>query len=306
MIKYSVVIPTFNGSERILTPLYSLLRQTIPPEDMEIIIVNDGSTDSTEEVVREFKKNYPDRNIIYTRKNNKGPASARNVGVKYARGSIIFFTDDDCEPPALWMEKMIEIYEKHSDIAGVGGWYTPLFCELKTSCYQQFFHLLCRFDFGWGLDFFEGKTGGYSPLPSINGSNISFYAWVFKSIGEFDTRFRRPNLEDLEFSERVQSQGASLYYLQLHILHHKKMNYKIFIKECITRVREFKVYQKVRNKEYITLPSVWQRFRRFKLVYSKAENRNYGFHYKRRILFLALIWFFLLNFFTRILSLYSH
>jgi len=304
MIKYSVIIPTYNGAKVILYPLNALLRQTIPSSEYEIIIVDDGSADKTAEVIRSFKKNHRDRNIVYIRKENEGPASARNVGIGRAKGSIIFFTDDDCEPMALWMEKILEVYKKHPDVAGVGGWYTPPLYELKTNLYHQLHYLLYRFYFSWELDFFSGKMERAECDPrekrnllAVNTGNMSFFKWVFQKAGGFDARFRFPGMEDLEFSERVSQLGFSLYYTQLHILHYKKMNWKRFIKTCAARAAGSKVYSRIKllNRDCL-MPSARQNYKMFKTACDDLEIRHPGFRYDRRILFLALVWFYLRSF----------
>ncbi len=84
----SVIIPTFNYAEFIPDAIESVLSQTF--EDLEIIVVDDGSTDNTKDVLNK----YSDK-IKYYYQDNKGPASARNLGIKNASGSYICFLDSD-------------------------------------------------------------------------------------------------------------------------------------------------------------------------------------------------------------------
>ena len=77
----SVIIPVFNSEKTLFACLSSLLNQKIR-DDFEVIVVNDASTDSTEEKIMEFKKK-----IVYIKnKENKGPAFSRNLGSKNAKG----------------------------------------------------------------------------------------------------------------------------------------------------------------------------------------------------------------------------
>src|SRR3979490_1155633 len=87
----SIIIPTFNGASRIANCL-DALRQQVAGRDAEILVVNDGSTDNTANVV----DRYPGVRLITQA--NAGPAAARNRGALEARGKIILFTDDDCTP----------------------------------------------------------------------------------------------------------------------------------------------------------------------------------------------------------------
>jgi len=87
-IKISIVIPVYNGGRFIADAVNSVLEQTY--DDYEIIVVNDGSTDDTEELL----KPYMDR-IIYIKTGNSGVSSARNTGIMNARGTYVAFLDQD-------------------------------------------------------------------------------------------------------------------------------------------------------------------------------------------------------------------
>ena len=102
----SVVIPTYNRKDMLKECLESLFNQTYPKERYEIIVVNDGSTDGTEEVLNEYAKKAPCAFKWFTQQ-NKGPCVARNLGVKNARGEIICFIDDDCVAEKKWIENLI-------------------------------------------------------------------------------------------------------------------------------------------------------------------------------------------------------
>ena len=86
----SVLIDTYNSGEFIEQAIESVLAQNFPPEQMEVLVVDDGSTDDTAERVRK----YSDR-IQYLHKSNGGQASAFNYGLKRARGEIVAFLDGD-------------------------------------------------------------------------------------------------------------------------------------------------------------------------------------------------------------------
>ena len=82
----SVIIPAYNAGRYLDEALISVFEQDYKP--MEVIVVDDGSTDNTSEVARSFK------NVIYTYQSNRGPAAARNSGLAMAHGDIIAFLDD--------------------------------------------------------------------------------------------------------------------------------------------------------------------------------------------------------------------
>lgn len=94
MSTVSVVIPTFNDGERLLAAVRSVVAQDWPLERMEIIVVDDGSTDSTEERIAPIIATAPLR-TRYVRQQNAGPAAARNHGLRLARGDVVAFLDAD-------------------------------------------------------------------------------------------------------------------------------------------------------------------------------------------------------------------
>ena len=92
MIKVSVIVPVYNVEDYIEKCLNSLVNQTL--EDIEIIIVNDGSKDNSENIIKSFLSRYPQK-IKYLKKENGGLSDARNYGIPYATGEYIAFLDSD-------------------------------------------------------------------------------------------------------------------------------------------------------------------------------------------------------------------
>jgi len=92
MKKISIVVPVYNGENYLGKCLESLVNQTL--EEIEIIIVDDGSTDKTSNIIKKYSKKYPDK-IVGLKKENGGQASARNLGLSKAKGDYILFVDSD-------------------------------------------------------------------------------------------------------------------------------------------------------------------------------------------------------------------
>lgn len=99
-MQVSVIIPTFNRSKLLRRAIDSVLKQSYG--NIEIIVVDDGSTDDTQEIVQGISKQTP--SLIYVKKNNGGCASARNRGMELAHGELIAFLDSD----DVWLPNAIE------------------------------------------------------------------------------------------------------------------------------------------------------------------------------------------------------
>lgn len=107
----SVVIPTYNRANTITDSIRSVLNQTY--RTLEVIIVDDGSTDNTEEIV----KSIPDLRVVYVKQENAGACAARNTGISRARGEYIAFHDsDDTWMPEKLEREMDAMLTKNTDI----------------------------------------------------------------------------------------------------------------------------------------------------------------------------------------------
>jgi GT2 family glycosyltransferase len=92
----SVVIPTYNKKESLKKTIESLFDQSYPKDKYEIVVVDDGSTDGTEEIVQKLVKSEPMlSNFIYIKQERGGAAAARNLGIRKSKGDLIFFLDSD-------------------------------------------------------------------------------------------------------------------------------------------------------------------------------------------------------------------
>ena len=115
----SIVIPTFNRSSILPRCLDSLLNQTYPKNLYEVILVNDGSKDNTEDILKEYEKKAL-CGFKWVTQNNQGTAIATNSGISRSKGDIIFFTGDDCIPEKNWVAQLVDGFINET-IGAVGG-----------------------------------------------------------------------------------------------------------------------------------------------------------------------------------------
>lgn len=113
--KFSIVMAIYNMESYLEEAIGSLLDQTIGFEDnLQVLFVNDGSTDRSGEICKKYAQQYPD-NIIYIKKENGGVSSARNKGLQYAEGELVNFLDADDKLKEDALEKVYAFFEQHKE-----------------------------------------------------------------------------------------------------------------------------------------------------------------------------------------------
>ena len=196
----SIIIPTFDGASRIGDCLDALVKQTAG-RDVEILVVNDGSTDNTVDVVTLYS------GIRLISQANAGPAAARNRGASEARGSIILFTDDDCVPMPDWLDAMIEPFED-PEVVGAKGVYRTyqkrLIARFVQIEYEDRYRLMAGLDY---IDF-------------IDTYSAAFRRDRFLEMTGYDTSFPVACAEDAELSYRMSARGWKMKFAPAAIVYH--------------------------------------------------------------------------------------
>lgn len=107
IIKVSIVIPVYNVESYLEECMESVINQSL--DDIEIICINDGSTDSSLKILERYESKY--NNIIVINQENKGLSASRNIGIRKARGKYIYFLDSDDFINIKSMEKCYKVCE---------------------------------------------------------------------------------------------------------------------------------------------------------------------------------------------------
>ncbi len=197
---FSVIIPTFNGAERIGHCL-AALRGQVDQSGGEILVVDDGSTDNTAEVVQRYC------NVRLIRQANAGPAAARNRGAQEAPGTIILFTDDDCVPVCNWLDQMLEAFGD-PEVVGAKGIYRTTQQQLMARFVQIEYEERYRL------------MAGFPVIDFVDTYSAAFRRDRFLEIGGYDTSFPVACAEDAELSYRMSARGWKLKFAAQAIVHH--------------------------------------------------------------------------------------
>ena len=192
--RVSIVLPLYNSSEEIESTFSELDRQLY--RDREIVLVDDGSSDSTLERARSLSSGRGDIRVVGTE--HRGPAHARNEGLSHSRGEIVFFTESDCVYDPTYLQKAVEALDSHPDAAAVCLTGAPLITRptLATSCIDienKVQHRLLQ----------QGKIE-------------PFYAWVFRrevllKLGGYDDKLFQG--EDRDLFRRLKAANYSVAWV---------------------------------------------------------------------------------------------
>ncbi len=204
----SVIVPVYNGSATIERCLDALAQQTIDPAHYEIIIVDDGSTDTTQAVVAQWGSRHPYIHCQQSSQPNQGPAAARNLGAQLAQSPLLLFTDADCRPCTTWLETFYQCFAQDETISAAMGSYAS---ELETPA-AQFAQLE-----------FEERYVHMHQQPQLDlvaTYSAAFRRTVFLQEQGFDPAFPKANNEDVEFSYRLSQQGYRMVFVPAAVVTH--------------------------------------------------------------------------------------
>ena len=240
---FSVIVPTHNRKETLAHCLQALCDQNHPNET---IVVDDGSQDGTREMVAARFQH-----VQYIFQENRGPAAARNRGIRQARGDIIAFTDDDCVPPRDWLAKLAAGYARHPEIAGAGGGIIAPNEMLEKNIFARYERYL-----GW--DVFRARDqeilGGIE-CPTGGTANMSYRRTVLEQVNGFDENFPVAAGEDADLNMRVCQLGYLLLYVPVRVIHLQEYSWKRFRRQFYLRGIGRNYYEQKHGAGY---PSRWK------------------------------------------------
>ena len=209
----SVVIPTRDRPTALRDCLTALAAEAAGV--LEVIVVDDGGRTPAAAVVDAFAARLPVRCL---RRENGGPAAARNAGAELARGDRLAFLDDDCQVTPGWLDALETRCRRHPD-AMIGG---PSFNALDDDLYAAGHQLL--------LEYLHER---FNPVPEAAvfcaSNNLSVPTLAFRELGGFDPGFRHPAGEDRDLCRRWRAAGRPLVYApEIEVRHAHAMTARSF------------------------------------------------------------------------------
>ncbi len=212
--KYSIVVPVYNRPKEVRELLESLTHQTFT--NFEVLIVEDGSTDTCVNVYEEYTSIL---RIRYFFKPNTGPGPSRNFGFKQARGSYFVVFDSDCILPSHYL-KAVDDYLVHTSLDAWGG--PDKGHKDFTPVQQAMAFTMSSVLTTGGIRGGDKRLGTFQP----RSFNMGISKEVFLNTGGF--KFDR-FAEDIEFSIRMKKLGYKVGYIdEAYVYHKRRTNFKQF------------------------------------------------------------------------------
>ena len=219
-MRYSFIIPVYNRPEELQELLESIMRQSLG--DYEVIVVEDGSTRTSEEVIQRFIPQI--YSLYYYQIPNGGPSRARNIGANYAKGDYIIILDSDVVLPEGYL-LAVDKALSHGDIDAFGGPdtasedFTPI---QKAINYAMTSTLTTGGIRGGSADAMEQ----FKP----RSFNLGCRRALFLQLGGFDVGMRFG--EDIDFSLRLQEAGARTVLIpEAYVYHKRRVDLRRFFKQ---------------------------------------------------------------------------
>jgi len=206
-VAVSVVVPVYNGAATIESCLHALRAQSLR-EPYEIIVVDDGSTDATPELVRRA-------GVRLVQQKNAGAPAARNRGVAEARGEWIAFTDSDCVPSRTWLARLLAAARRTPDSLGAAG---------RTLGHESRGPAARFVDLMGGLD--PEQSLAHPRFPWAPSANLMYRRAYIEAVGGYDARYATFDACDLHTRLRARFAGAFSYEPAALVLHRHRSSWK--------------------------------------------------------------------------------
>jgi len=231
-MKIAVTIGVFNEKKNIGVLIDALLAQSLPAD--EIIITDDGSTDQTATIIKDYAAKHCQIKYIYQK--NAGPAIARNRAWKASSSDMCVFTDGDCLPKINWLEELLKCFV-NEQVAAVGGTYYTINSE----------YLLARF-IGLEIDWKYQKVTG--EIDAHGSYNLAVRKDVLTEFDGFNENYPVPSGEDWDLTYKISQKYKILFNKNAIVGHYHPQDLCWYIKNQFRRSYDrMRVYQDFPQKK---------------------------------------------------------
>lgn len=222
--RVSIIIPTRNRMDSLRESLLSLTYLDYPKNKYEVIVIDDGSSDGTQEVLAKMGNSLP-YPLQYGRfKEKEGISAARNLGMQMAKGQIFVFTDDDCLFEKGWLSRLLEPFVSNK-VGAVGGLdQAPEEATFFSKCVGYLFTSFIGTGGLRGGDML--RVGRYYP----KGCNMAVLREAIDKVGGFDEHLG-PG-EEIELGYRIEKEGYQIRFApRAFVWHKRKTTLKAFLQK---------------------------------------------------------------------------
>ncbi len=202
-MKLSIIIPTYNRSNLLAKSLQALCGQSSGDRIQEVLVVSDGATDETPEVVASFATLLPIRCISQPK---SGVSAARNLGLQEARGGLVLLLDDDVVPSPDLVLQHTDFHQHHSELETVLLGYVTWLPELQITPFMRWYGEHALFLYALIHD----KDGHQIDRRFLYTCNVSFKTQFLRANGGMNQNLSV--YEDHELGYRLAKQGMKLYF----------------------------------------------------------------------------------------------
>lgn len=194
----SVIVPVYNDPDGINATLESVVKQSYPDDRYEVIVADNGSTDSTREVIHSYSDEYPRLITLVVERQTQSPAAARNKGIERASGSVFAFIDSDMTVEETWLEAVVTSLQD--------GNQKHLSCAVKIYTPRGQETLAAKYD-----HIFAFPIQKYIEESDFSGAGgLVVRKEVLEAVGPFDTQLLFN--ADKELTRRVHEEGFELHF----------------------------------------------------------------------------------------------
>ena len=214
----SIIVTTYNRPDAIRALLESILNLEWPMDRLEVVVVDDGSSEPIEPLLKAYKSRL---NLVVHRQENSGPAIGRNVAVGLAAGNYVAMLDDDCRPEPTWLRCLLEVLDKHPDAMAGGHTVNGLPENIYSTVSQMIVDRV-----------YAAHNANPMRAGFFTSSNLAVRRELLLSLGGFDPAYRFAGGEDRGLCDHWRNAGRLMIFEPRARIHHfHELTFRRFVRQ---------------------------------------------------------------------------